>query len=76
MVENNIFFEEFGIKATYNNGKSLDVKLAEVLEYENYKIKSLRLYLDRLQFSDVLAKGFFSKKLVNVIKKKSLEGLD
>jgi ketosteroid isomerase-like protein len=75
IVKNNIFFEEFGLKATYNHGKSLDVKLAEVLEYKNYKIRSLRLYLDRLQFSDVLAKSFFSKMLVNIIKKKSLKDL-
>jgi len=75
LVENNIFFEEFVIKVTYNHGKRLNVKVAEVLEYKNYKVKSLRLYLDRLQFSDILAKSFFVKKLVKIIKKKSLAGL-
>ena len=75
MVENNIFFEEFGINVTYNNGKSLYVKVAEVLEYQNYKIKSLRLYLDRLQFSDILTEGYFSRKLIKIIKNKSTNGL-
>ena len=75
LVENNIFFEEFGIKVTYNQGKSLYIKVAEVLEYENYKIRSLRLYLDRLQFSDILSEGFFSKRVIKLIKKKSLNGL-
>lgn len=75
MVENNIFFEEFIIQATFQHGKKLSVKLTEVLEYENYKIKSLRLYLDRLEFAEVFTKGFLSKKLVKLIKKKSIKGI-
>ena len=75
IVENNIFFEEFYIHVSFKNGKQLSVKLAEVLEYENYKIKSLRLYLDRLEFADVALGGFLSKKLVKLIKKKSLKDL-
>lgn len=75
IVENNIFFEEFYIHTSFENGKQLSVKLAEVLEYEEYKIKSLRLYLDRLEFADAALDGFLSKKLVKLIKKKSLKGL-
>ena len=75
MVENNIFFEEFYIHTSFKNGKQLNVKITEVLEYENYKIKSLRLYLDRLEFADAALDGFLSKKLVKLIKKKSLKGL-
>jgi hypothetical protein len=75
MVEKNIFFEEFFIHVSFNNSKQLSVKVAEVLEYKNYKIKSLRLYLDRLEFADATLEGFLSKKLVKLIKKKSLEGL-
>jgi hypothetical protein len=75
MVENNIFFEEFFISVSFNGGKQLKVKVAEVLEYQNYKIKSLRLYFDRLEFADLFANGFISKKVVNTIKKKSLKGL-
>ncbi len=75
LVENNIFFEEFIIHVTFNHGKKLNVKIAEVLEYQNYKIKSLRLYLDRLEFADILTTGFLSKKLVKMIIKRSLKGL-
>ena len=58
-----------------NNNVELDVKVSEVLIYENYKIKSLRLYLDRLMFADAVITGFLGKKVVNLFKKKSLEGL-
>lgn len=75
IVENNIFFEEFYIHTSFENGKQLSVKLAEVLEYENYKIKSLRLYLDRLEFANATVDGFLSKKLIKLIKKKSLKSL-
>ena len=75
MVENNIFFEEFIIQVSFKQGKKLSVKVAEVLEYFDYKIKSLRLYLDRLEFADVFTAGSLSKKIVKLIKKKSLEGL-
>ncbi len=75
IVENHIFFEEFIIHVSFKQGKKLSVKVAEVLEYDNYKIKSLRLYLDRLEFSDIFTNGFLSKKLVKLIKKRSLKGL-
>ena len=75
IVENNIFFEEFIIHASFHHDKNLSVKLAEVLEYEHYKIKSLRLYLDRLEFADVFTYGFLSKKIVKIIIKRSFQGL-
>ncbi len=75
MVEKNIFFEEFIIHVSFNQGKELSVKVAEVLDYQNYKIKSLRLYIDRLEFSDVIATGFFSKKLIKLIQKRSIRDL-
>ncbi len=75
IVEKNIFFEEFIIHITFKRGKNLSVKIAEVLEYQNYKIKSLRLYLNRLEFADILTTGFLSKKLVKLIIKRSLKGL-
>jgi hypothetical protein len=75
MVENDTFFEEFFIHGITNNEAELSVKVSEVLIYENYKIKSLRLYLDRLMFADAAITGFLGKRIVNIIKKKSLEGL-
>jgi ketosteroid isomerase-like protein len=75
IVENNIFFEEFYIHGTTLDDEKLSVKVSEVLEYKDYKIKSLRLYLDRLLFSDALQVGALSRKIVKLVKQKSLEGL-
>ena len=75
MVEGNVFFEEFLVTGTLPNGNIVESKQSEVLVYENYKIKSLRLYFDRLDFADLVAQGFFSKKVVNMLKSRSLKGL-
>jgi hypothetical protein len=75
MVEDNTFFEEFIIHVSFKDSNKLSVKVAEVLEYKNYKIKSLRLYLDRLEFADAFPAGFLSRKIINLIKRKSLKGL-
>lgn len=75
MVEGGVFFEEFFIHGITNSGKKLTGKIAEVLEYENYKIKSLRLYFDRLDFADASITGFFERRVVKLIKNKSLKGL-
>ncbi len=75
IADNNTFFEEFFIHGITKNNDKLNIKVSEVLIYENYKIKSLRLYFDRLLFADAAITGFLSKKIVNLIKKKSIEGL-
>ena len=75
MAESNIFFEEFMVKATYSDGKQAQSKQAEVLVFEGQKIKSLRMYFDRLDFSSSIAKDFISKTIIKQIVKKSLEGL-
>ena len=43
--------------------------------FENSKIKSLRLYFDRLDFSGAVAKDVISKTIIKEIVNKSLEGL-
>ena len=76
MVEGNIFFEEFIVRARLYSGIEVKSKQAEVLVYDNNgKVKSLRLYFDRLDFAESITKGPISKTLVNQIIKKSLEGL-
>lgn len=75
MVDGNVFFEEFLVRGTLPDGKVVESKQAEVLVYENYKIKSLRLYFDRLDFSDLVVQNFFSQKIVDVLKSRSLKGL-
>jgi ketosteroid isomerase-like protein len=75
MTENNVFFEEFIVRATYPDGKQAQSKQAEVLVFEGQKIKSLRMYFDRIDFSSSMAKDFISKTIIKQIIKKSLEGL-
>ena len=75
MVEDNVFFEEFIARGTLQDGTILESKQAEVLIYENYKIKSLRLYFDRLDFADAIARNPISKRVVGLLIKRSLEGL-
>jgi ketosteroid isomerase-like protein len=75
MVEDNIFFEEFIVHGTLHNGKKIKSSQAEVLVYENYKIKSLRIYFDRLDFIESIVDGFISKRIVKSLVNRSLEGL-
>ena len=73
-VEENIFFEEFILYAN-PEGKEIEIKAAEVLVYEDYKITSLRLYLDRLEVARVLSKGFLGRSLTDWIHRETLKGL-
>jgi ketosteroid isomerase-like protein len=75
MVKNGVFFEEFKVTGTLPNGKIVESKQSEVLVYENYKIKSLRLYFDRLDFADLVVNDFLSKRIVKMLKSRSLKGL-
>ena len=75
MVEGNTFFEEYVVKAKFQDGKEAYSKQAVVLLFENLKVKSLRMYFDRLDFSSSVAKDVISKTIVRELVKKSLEGL-
>jgi ketosteroid isomerase-like protein len=75
IVEGDTFFEEFVLVGTLPNGKTVESKQSEVLVYEDYKIKSLRIYFDRLDFADVVAEGFVSRKIVKTLISRSLRGL-
>ncbi len=74
MVNDDVFFEEFILKGRKHD-KKFEVKAAEVLIYKDYKVKTLRLYFDRLQVAKVISKGFFEKFVLNMIDKKSLKAL-
>ncbi len=47
MIDDDVFFEEFILKGN-KHGKKLEIKATEVLIYNKYKVKILKLYLDRL----------------------------
>ena len=76
MIEGNVFFEEFVVDAKLHDGTEAESKQAEVLIYdENYKVKSLRLYFDRLVFANSVVKNPISKFIVRRLIKMSLKGL-
>jgi hypothetical protein len=76
MVNDYTFFEEFLVKARTINGNEVKIKQAEVLEYDSdYKVKSLRLYFDRLILAKESATNIFGKCIVNRIIQSSVKGL-
>jgi ketosteroid isomerase-like protein len=103
MVDGDVFFEEFVVRAKLRGGgeavskqaeavskqaeavskqaeavsKQAEAvsKQAEVLVYEDYKVKSLRVYFDRLDFADAVVKNPFEKMVVRRLIDKSTEGL-
>ena len=75
MVQDNTFFEEFILEGLLHNGRQVVSKQAEVLVYENYLVKYLRLYFDRFDFADAVSKGFLNKYIIRQIIKKSLQNL-
>jgi hypothetical protein len=75
MVSGNTFFEEYVAKAKLHDGEEIRSKQAVVLQFKNSMIKNLRLYFDRLDFADAVAKDAISKTIIKEIVKKSIEGL-
>jgi ketosteroid isomerase-like protein len=75
MVKGNTLFEEFIVRARLHSGIEVKSKQFEVSVYDNDKIKSLRLYFDRLDFAESATKDPISRAAVSRIIKKSLEGL-
>jgi ketosteroid isomerase-like protein len=75
LIEDDVFFEEFVVHAKFPDKSTLQSKWAEVLIYKRYKIRSLRLYFDRVVFAKAAVSGFFAQKILQYIERKTLEGL-
>lgn len=76
MIEGSTFFEEFLVKTKTKEGKEIQVKQTEVLVYDyEYKVKSLRLYFDRLELAAVYTSNPIEKMMINQLSKASLKGL-
>jgi ketosteroid isomerase-like protein len=75
MIDGNVFFEEFIVKTKVKGGKELQVKQAEVLVWDDNKIKSLRLYFDRLELADAYISNFLESMTVRQLIKESFKGL-
>lgn len=75
MVQDNVFFEEFTLKATVS-GHAIEVKQSEVLVYcDDYKVESLRLYFDRLELAEHFPHNFIDRMLTRRVSRESLKGL-
>jgi ketosteroid isomerase-like protein len=75
ITEGNVFYEEFYVIVTLPNGKLVKSHQAETLLFENEKIKTLRIFFNPLDFSDVVTKGPISKGIVKYILKTAKKGL-
>ena len=76
MVDGNTFFEEFIVRAKIKEGKEIQVRQTEVLVYDDeYKVKSLRLYFDRLELAAAYTSNPIEKIMISQLSKASLKGL-
>jgi uncharacterized protein (TIGR02246 family) len=69
------FLEEFKANAVLEDGTEIEAEQCEVLIYEDYKVKSLRLYFDRLQYAPMIVKNFVERGIVRRLDKMTFEGL-
>jgi hypothetical protein len=75
MIQDNVFFEEFIVQAK-PGGNDIELKMSEVLEYDaGYKVKSIRLYFDRLELARAIPANFLDRMLINRVDRASLKGL-
>ena len=75
MIQDNIFFEEFIIKAKVA-GRDIQLRQSEVLEYNiDYRVKSIRLYFDRLELAQAFPPNFIDRILIRRVNKATLKGL-
>lgn len=76
MIEGTIFFEEFILQTTVRRERTIEVRMAEVLIYDaDDKVKSLRLYFDRLELGDVFAPRAIERALIKFLIRASVKGL-
>jgi len=76
MVDGNTFFEEFIVRAKIEESKEIQVKQTEVLVYDDeYKVKSLRLYFDRLELAAAYASNPVEKIMISQLNKALLKRL-
>ena len=68
--------KNFFIRTKTKERKEIQVKQAEVLVYnDEYKVKSLRLYFDRLELAAAYTSNPVEKMIINRLKKASLKRL-
>jgi hypothetical protein len=76
IIKDNVFFEEFIMKAKIRGDKEIQVKQAEVLIYDaDYKVRSLRLYFDRLELGKAFSTNAIDRLIIDKLSRESLKDL-
>lgn len=75
MAKGDTFFEEFTLKAKLRDGREVRSRMAEVLDFENYRVKSLRIYFNIMDFAQS-GKNFLRKAFVHKIITRTLKGIE
>lgn len=74
MVEGNKLFEEFVMKAKMHDGKEVQSKQAEILDFRRGKVKSLRIYFNVSDFSQTVG-SFLKKAFVHKFVAQTIKGI-
>lgn len=75
LTDGDALFEEFTAHIVLPDGAGIAIRMAEVLTFEGLKIKSLRIYGDRLELAEKISRRGISKALVKRISAETLRGL-
>jgi hypothetical protein len=76
IIQDNVFFEEFILKAKVRGDKEIQVKQAEILIYDtDYKVRSLRLYFDRLELGKAFSTNAIDRLIIDKLSRESLKDL-
>ncbi|MBN2028235.1 MAG: hypothetical protein JW854_15910 [Actinobacteria bacterium] len=66
---------EFKAEAVLADGTEIEAEQCEVLICEDYKVKSLRLYFDRLQYAPMIVRSCIERGVIKRLDKMTFEGL-
>jgi ketosteroid isomerase-like protein len=75
LIKENIFFVEFVGRATLSGSLRVESKQTEVIEFEDGRIKKLRMYFNPPDFSDSVGGSIFRKWIVKLVLAATVEGL-
>ena len=64
IVDGDTLFEEYMLNGVIHTGTNMQSRQMRSLVFEGGKVKTFRLYMDRLQFADSIANDFASKIII------------
>jgi ketosteroid isomerase-like protein len=76
MVEGTTFFEEYVFEGTFHNGSTVRSRQAEVLEFEDGRIRAMRIFFDRMDFADAFSDGMLTRFIVRNLFERIMPAFD